>query len=471
MPCKVRLMKHACYNSTASDNMFNEWVNHPGSHGVNWNDTASSINVSGCNNKYAVTVYEHGAGEQNNPNQSVYTIKDGYWTSTNDHCKNSQFDDQWLIQGEISSVKIENLPQDDIKEGGQITYEIDIGKHPGQHQGYNTSLGGHPWNNKWRPDAGGKHTEHPLGHGIKGDPCTSAARTRIWTQSSSNASSAHSRPAKMHCTFGIDTQTLQRLNDNSKASNDPRRKMYNNIIGRVCNTFKVSNPGFKYGDGDKRCWDYFDDSNLKKEYCFKDDRMSTDTLCTKSNLGDSYEILAQEYCENNSDKAFCACSNVMQPGFCEQAPNAPGCKTVQPIWDNITQSLDEEDIAQFEGMQPCYAGVCGGTVYQPTGWDTRCGSDISICKADFDLGGDLVGSNITVKQNCGNDSGDGDGSGSGSGSTTTTNDQEKTLIEKVFKIEEDKDKKFGEKRSVKILGTVSSASMCFMCMASLVLFT
>ena len=224
--------------------------------------------------------------------------------------------------------------------------------------------------------------------------------------------------------------------------------------------------------GDKTCKDLDTERTQAKEYCSKDDRIATST-CGKETLKswgaeDIYNELAETYCENNPDKEFCACYNVTQPGLCEQLPNLPGCKTVKPVWDKITSSLDEGDIAQFEGMQPCYGSVCSGNVYQPTSWDANCNRDISICKADFDIGGDLVGSNISLKQDCGKEGSNGE--------TTTENkdgdgDEKKSLTEKLFKFEEDKDKKLIEKQSTKIFGTVSSVSSCFMCMAALILFT
>jgi len=224
--------------------------------------------------------------------------------------------------------------------------------------------------------------------------------------------------------------------------------------------------------GDKTCKDLDTERTQAKEYCSKDDRIATST-CGKETLKswgaeDIYNELAEKYCDDNPDKDFCACYNVTQPGLCEQLPNLPGCKTVKPVWDKITSSLDEGDIAQFEGMQPCYGSVCSGNVYQPTSWDTNCNRDISICKADFDIGGDLVGSNISLKQDCGKEGSNGE--------TTTENkdgdgDEKKSLTEKLFKFEEDKDKKLIEKQSTKIFGTVSSVSSCFMCMAALILFT
>jgi hypothetical protein len=281
--------------------------------------------------------------------------------------------------------------------------------------------------------------------------------------------------SEISCVYNVKTGSglgrLQTLHGEIKNSfsGDPRKAMYTNLVNRYCNSATRLNDVISSDTSNNKCRDVVNSISLAKEYCKIGDNIATDnTFCTKEELGDDiYNKLAETYCEANPDKDFCGCYNVMQPGLCEQVPNLPGCKTVKPVWDKITSSLDEGDIAQFEGMQPCYGSVCSGNVYQPTSWDASCNRDISICKADFDIGGDLVGSNITVKQNCGNDSGDGDGSGS----TTTTNDQEKSLTEKLFKFEEDKDKKLTEKRSTKIFGTVSSVSSCFMCMTALVLFT
>jgi len=254
-------------------------------------------------------------------------------------------------------------------------------------------------------------------------------------------------------------------------SGDPRKAMYTNIVNRYCNSGERLNDVISSDTSNNKCRDVVDSTKLAKEYCKLGDKIATDsTFCTKKELGENnYNELAEKYCENNPDKDFCACFNVMQPGLCDQLPDIPGCKTVKPIWDGIISSLDEGDIAQFEGMQPCYASVCTGPVYQPTSWDANCNRDISICKADFDIGGNLVGSNITLKQDCGNN--ESEGGGGGGTTTTTTNGEEKSLTEKFFKFEEDKDKKLVEKQSTKIFGTVSSVSSCFMCMAALILFT
>jgi hypothetical protein len=196
--------------------------------------------------------------------------------------------------------------------------------------------------------------------------------------------------------------------------------MYNAITQRICDGIWESNPDFKYGDGDKTCWDKKKSQASMEKFCGGDNinNPSRKKHCNREVIGtDLYNALAEAYCKNNPDKEFCGCFNVMQPGLCEQAPNLPGCKTVQPTWDKITESFDEGDIAQFEGMQPCYGSVCAGNVYQPTDWGKNCSRDIRICKADFDLGGDLIDSNINLKQDCGNTN----EGGGGGGTTTSTN--------------------------------------------------
>jgi hypothetical protein len=297
------------------------------------------------------------------------------------------------------------------------------------------------------------------GQSYKGQPCPSG--DAYWK--------GHQ---KVSCVYkGADKiKELSRAVKDKDSTKDPRVTMYDNIVKKFCS--KAENLNKIVTHDNNTCQQYDTSKALAKEWCEKNDNIVDDTLnlCTHAHLGtDIYNKLAEKYCKANPDKDFCACYNVAQPGFCAQAPNAPGCKTVQPIWDKITESLDEGDIAQFEGMQPCYGSVCAGNVYQPTDWNSNCNRDISICKADFDIGGDLVGSNISLKQDCGNTN----EGGGGGGTTTSTTDteEEKSLIEKVFKLEEDKDKKLTEKRTTKIGGTVSSVSSCFMCMIAIVLFT
>ena len=274
---------------------------------------------------------------------------------------------------------------------------------------------------------------------------------------------------------------LQNLHANSTANNDIRRIMWNTLVNRYCD--RAERLDERVGTN-TTCRNIVNAKAQAKSYCQGvPSRIATDkTFCTKSELGeDIYKELAETYCKANPTADFCACYNVTK-NLCTEQPDLPGCKIVQPIWDTIKETLDEGDIAQFEGMQPCYGSVCTGNVYQPDKWDANCNKNISICKADFKIGGDLVGSNISLKQDCGNTTNEGGGSGGGSGSgsseTTTTNndddddddDKEKTLIEKIFKLKEDKDKKFIEKRVVKVGGGILSLIFCLLCIITLIMF-
>ena len=442
MVCKVKMGTYPNFTQGV------QWtISGNGDHGMKYNDAVESWEITGCENS-SVVFYEHG---DHNRGQQANVLTNGKYQKYNES--------KWInshgpyasdIYG-VSAAKIQSPGGESLVNGGKINATIDIPDGKGPLGGGDKHVMHANWKNYLKPNQDHGLSEHCPG-----------ATWKAWQ----HAKTAD-KPAKALCQWKITENNMSSL----AASNETHVKgAYNTIINRVCNAIKNDTPNFKTGRGNKEtCWDLVNTQKFMKEYCFKGNRMSTDSLCTKSSLGDSYEILAKEYCENNPDKEFCACYNVAQPGFCAQAPNAPGCKTVQPIWDKITESLDEGDIAQFEGMQPCYGSVCAGNVYQPTGWDTNCNKDISICKSDFDIGGDLVGSNISLKQDCGNTN----EGGGGGGTTTSTTDteEEKSLTEKLFKFEEDKDKKLTEKRSTKIFGTVSSVSSCFMCMAALVLFT
>ena len=282
---------------------------------------------------------------------------------------------------------------------------------------------------------------------------------------------------------GKTCQELAADNFSSLSTSDSRWAIWDTLTDASCskseNLTKIVKP-----NSNETCLNRDTSKTLAKQWCSISNNIVQDSqsVCTKQNLGeDNYNELAETYCKANPTADFCACYNVTK-NLCTEQPDLPGCKIVQPIWDTIKETLDEGDIAQFEGMQPCYGSVCTGNVYQPTDWNANCNKSISICKANFNIGGDLLGSNINLKQNCGNTTNEGGGSGGGSGSgsseTTTTNndddddddDEEKTLIEKIFKLKEDKDKKFIEKRVVKVGGGILSLIFCLLCIITLIMF-
>jgi hypothetical protein len=376
----------------------------------------------------------------------------------------------WERGGRADNIVRINIPSEDVN-GGRMREDIKVmGKS-------NTGGAGDTHLHLYRDNNGNPNASDQWLTGTyndqnsikKGQPCPGG--DAYWKKA---------MDSEISCVYNVKTGSglgrLQTLHGEIKNSfsGDPRKAMYTNLVNRYCNSATRLNDVISSDTSNNKCRDVVNSISLAKEYCKIGDNIATDnTFCTKEELSDDiYNELAETYCENNPDKDFCGCYNVMQPGLCEQVPNLPGCKTVKPVWDKITSSLDEGDIAQFEGMQPCYGSVCSGNVYQPTSWDANCNRDISICKADFDIGGDLVGSNISLKQDCGNNNEGGGGGGGGGGDGDggggdDDDDEEKSLTEKLFKFEEDKDKKLIEKQSTKIFGTVSSVSSCFMCMTAL----
>ena len=374
----------------------------------------------------------------------------------------------WKRGGRADNIVRINIPTQNINEG-RMRYDLKVmGKS-------NNGGAGDTHLHLYRENDGNPNASDQWLTGIynnqgsinKGKPCPGG--DAYWKKA---------MDSEISCVYDVKTGSgLGRIRElhgeiKNTFSGDPRKAMFDKIAADYCDRADRLDDKITSGSGDdSTCRGFSVAKALAKDYCEKGDKIATDPiLCTKEDdsLGPTlYNELAENYCKANPDKEFCACFNVTQPGLCEQAPNLPGCKTVQPIWDKITESLDEGDIAQFEGMQPCYGSVCAGNVYQPTDWNSNCNRDISICKADFDIGGDLIDSNINLKQDCGNTNEGGDGGGT----TTTNTEEEKSLIEKVFKLEEDKDKKVTEKRTTKIVGTVSSISSCFMCMIAIVLFT
>ena len=376
----------------------------------------------------------------------------------------------WKHGGHVDHVVRINIPTENINEG-RMRYDLKVmGKS-------NNGTAGDTHLRLYRDNDGNPNASDQWLTGIynnqgsinKGKPCPGG--DAYWKKA---------MDSEISCVYDVKTGSgLGRIRElhgeiKNTFAGDPRKAMFDNIVSDYCDRAdRLNDKVTSDGGDDSTCRAFSNAKAMAKDFCEIGDNIAKETsYCTKESdsLGPTlYNELAENYCKNNPDKEFCACYNVTQPGLCEQAPNLPGCKTVQPIWDKITESLDEGDIAQFEGMQPCYGSVCAGNVYQPTSWDTNCNKDISICKADFDIGGDLVGSNINLKQDCGNTNEGGDGGGTTT--TNTTTEEEKSLIEKVFKLEEDKDKKVTEKRTTKIGGTVSSISSCFMCMIAIVLFT
>ena len=478
--CSVKLRHHPCYNTDGDGNLINHWqVSEGQSHrsGVSANDSANAVVISGCN-KHAVTVYEHGHGEQKNHNQHVYTFKDGYWETWNQkHCGGSHHmvDNDWLLGDEISSVSIEALPQDNLKVNGQVTHEIEI---PDNNLGYNTRLhGGEHTAWKYRPDGGGKHKDMEIGNGFKGYPCTKEAKSAIWTQSSAGTHGHPKRGQKMHCTFDITEAKMKSLNEATKSDRDPRRGMYNSITQRICDGIWESNPDFKYGDGDKTCWDKKKSQSSMEKFCGGSHirNPSRKKHCNPQVLGQAlYEQLGGDYCKKNPTSDWCACYNVMtHKDDCRNHADLPGCEDVADQLNMMAEDLSADALATVKGTEVCW-GSCTGSdtdTFIPKEYDKGqvCNRDVSICVSNI-TAGNLRDSGIKVEQNCGNEgipdsksSSSGSGSGSGKDGLKRSNTEAGVITD--TKTAEDimNRERFYEKSSFKWgTGAAASSSSCLL---------
>ena len=171
---------------------------------------------------------------------------------------------------------------------------------------------------------------------------------------------------------------------------------------------------------------------------------------------------AMKYCDSSEgmDNDWCACYNTMVEGRCDTNPNIPGCNETLDMSNRIKDNLNSEQRNQLDGMRPCWKSVCAGNRYMPDMWDENCNKSVVICNSEFKVGGAILGSNVKVNQHCNSENAEGNPLSTTIGTTDYTpgeaDDKEKERkvsenIEKVFKFDEDKDKKIYEKRYIQIM--------------------
>jgi hypothetical protein len=222
--------------------------------------------------------------------------------------------------------------------------------------------------------------------------------------------------------------------------------VYNTIKTRVCDAIKNDHPNFKTGTGDEKCWDLINTQDFMKDYCFKDNRMADDPLCSDTSLGDSYVILAEEYCKTNPDKEFCKCYNVVNyETICANRGTSKGCPAAKEAYDKYVQY----EIPDPNVWLPCGQACSGVNVYKPPGHDAGCGGTIAACIQNIEVGAahDEINAACNIDASSGlttggsgdaSDAGDaGDSSGSGSVSTSAVEELKKTIAEDKKKEEEE----------------------------------
>ena len=419
MVCKVELLRHGNYNTNDGDNLLETITGETdGIVKVKYDDASRSVRISGCENT-GVTLMEHGEAS----NQILMTLPNGYWSGDGApaHEKPGH---SWLLEGRVSGIGFELIPEEKIEKGGIINHTLLLPEqgddgYTHYHHDLRCKDGNvcawyyHPGN----PEGG--IDDYPLSStgNLTGNPCIHAERG-IWLQSG-NLPRDWGKP-KMSCSYSIDEGVLSALHADTVAPNDPRRAVWDTITGKICNennNVVWENPDFKIGN-DKTCWD------LKKEL------IKTQCVKTKANRKDGTEPIqkncktlresspkhfteiVREYCqtpEGKNDK-YCSCINTLENDgtWCDEDENKDfiGCVEANENFNAMIEAVPEDHKRKFFGTKHCFIDACrstGDNVYVENGivnskGEVRgCTQNMKICGKYYQMDGTVQGSTITAR--------------------------------------------------------------------------
>ena len=171
---------------------------------------------------------------------------------------------------------------------------------------------------------------------------------------------------------------------NSKSGNRQMSSLFTDLktmfCGQADNVFK--NPGGGI------CLDYDEGKRLAKAYCKVSNRIATDANCTKDNLGNHYEEVAEAYCKTHDGKhnQWCSCYNVSKD-VCKTHSTAAGCKKKRDTYDKLVEATPKDYKNSWNGMATCFGGVCTGKKYIPANSNQNCNRPVQVCVQDFDIQG------------------------------------------------------------------------------------
>ena len=419
MVCKIELLKNGNYNTNADDNLLETITAETDGIVIPKNDNGSrSVRISGCENT-GVTFLEHNELS----NQVLMTLPNGYWSGDGAPAYEKP-EHSWLLEGRISGVGFELIPDEKIEKGGIINHTISLPQE--RDNGY-THLHHdvrckddnvcawyyHPLN----PDGG--INEYPLSKtgNLTGHPCIHAERG-IWTESG-NLPIFGGRP-KMSCSYSIDEGVLSALYADTAAPNDPRRAVWNDITGKIChevNNVVWENPDFKIGN-DKTCWDL--KKELIKTQCVKTkENRKTGTKPIQKNcqtLRESspkhFTEIVKEYCQTSEGKndKYCSCINTLENDgtWCDEDENKDfiGCVEANENFNAMIEAVPEDHKRKFFGTKHCFIDACrstGDNVYVENGLvnskgEVRgCTQNMKICGKYYQMDGTVQGSTITAR--------------------------------------------------------------------------
>ena len=208
-----------------------------------------------------------------------------------------------------------------------------------------------------------------------------------------------------------------------------------------------------------------DNHKTKMDTCKKGDNIkndkenTSDNKCrhTKVELGGYnkyfYHYLGQKYCNTDDGMLddWCSCYNIMA-NKCDANPDIPGCNDTKTVWSDMNTHLSEKDKAQFEGMRQCIGNSCVGFKYRPENYNANCDRNVLICNSNFEVGGNIIGSNVSINQDCQIKS----DQVPEPVITSSSEIAKGTFVEKIFKFEEDKEKSLVQKTYFRYISTLSS---------------
>ena len=195
-----------------------------------------------------------------------------------------------------------------------------------------------------------------------------------------------------------DASAIQRVYD-QKTGNTNMANLYSNLKGDFC---AISDNVFK-NPGGGTCLEQNAAKDLAKEYCSVGARITgkgDGVACTKDNLDNYYNELAEAYCKTAAGKAdaWCSCYNVTH-GVCDRDSAAAGCDKKRRGFDKLVEGTPSEFKTQWNGMEGCFEGVCIGDKFIPENANQNCDKPVQICVQDFDFNSISGGSTINATCN------------------------------------------------------------------------
>jgi hypothetical protein len=179
----------------------------------------------------------------------------------------------------------------------------------------------------------------------------------------------------------IDAAGLRVLHSNKNGiQNDPRATMH----ATLKDTFCSDSENITKDPGGGTCLEFDSAKTIAKDYCSKNNRMATSAVCTKENLGNFYDQLAENYCKTiDPADDWCSCYNVINK-VCDTNNSAAGCFDKARTYDSLVEATPEEFKTAWAGLEGCYGGVCQGNKYIVPNANQNCNKPINICKQELD---------------------------------------------------------------------------------------